>query len=263
MLSKENFDLESLRVVDLDWLGGKRVFGGDEVMTYGELDITSFGLGFSKGFLKMGGEKDGKAVARYLNWVKLREDGLEGNIYEHCELVRVLCRDFVGERIGILTEDLRDFDSVVLDHNDYQAGQSPDLCRVAAQWLSDFVGGVNGGDFRENLHGLVDRDLAAKLIWLVDCFGEGKHLPVMDPYVELGAIHLVERMKELGWRTGDDTFFIQVRRTGDEFWPYERRVLVGDMGEDLRKEGVGKVRTKRLFDCIGMTYFTGHEVVRR
>lgn len=217
----------------------ERVDRGTEGEKFSGLQVTDLGLGFDTGFLLVTSEE--VASERHSKWRLMQEQGLGEFLTARSVLVKV----FAGQdkRFGILAEDLTAGGAVVYEFDDLDRPGKPPLQPAlmveASQWHAGFCAKLNEGPVQEiwgRIKNTENNDLRAALEWsygfYIEELGEEK-LPQMDFRLERDVQKLLGLLEENYWQPTVDSFFILTRKTADVSWPYERRIIVGDLGRGL------------------------------
>ena len=240
-------------------LGGKRFHRGREgTVKYSDLDISSHRLGHQQGFLSLDSGDGSEIKKRYEKWKLLQSDGFSGDTFELC--LPVVAKDQQGvNRFGLLTEDLVSENSAIIDLVSYRTGERPAIMAEAAIWLHNFMGKLQIGDVRSNIQGISNVTLKAALIRQYDRHVGGKSratMPGWDPFVEEQAEDLSSNLEKRGWKATGDNFFLQISRFHQDWWPYRRKLLIGDLGIGLEKSSPARVERGQMYDLIQYSYFS-------
>lgn len=256
----QELGIERPVVVDLDSLGGERFWRGYEgAGKFCNIDISALGLGQARGFVHADPGDGAEIRRRYEKWLLLKRDGFSESTFHLCVPVVVQGQD-VGTRLGLLSEDLVSRDSDIIELFSFRAGMDSDLTREAASWLSQFMRNLNRGNIHENIMSIPHASLREALQRQYDQYvvGRGKgSVPKWDPFIEEEAIDVLNRLEMSGWSATGDNLFLHISRTHQDWWPYRRELIIGDLGLGLSKGPQARVERGEIYDLIQYSYFVG------
>jgi hypothetical protein len=255
----QELGIEQPITLDVVRLGGRRFLRGlERTVKYGDLDISSFQLGHQQGFIHLDSGDGSEIKKRYLKWQLLKNDGFSEHTFQLC--LPVIARDEQGaDRFGLLTEDFVTQDSDIIDLVSYRTGERPEIVDEAARWLKGFMSKLHEGNLENNINQIANSSLREALgkHYERTVVKEGKNrMPRWDPYIEAEAEALFSDMETKGWSATGSSFFLQILRTHQDWWPYRRKVLIGDLGIGLNKAPSQRVEKGHIFDLIQYSYFT-------
>lgn len=255
----QELGIERPIAMDIVRLGGKRFRRGVEgTEKYGDLDISSYHLGPQRGFVHLDSGDGSEIKERYLKWRLLIKDGFSEHTFKLC--LPVVARDERDvNRLGLLTEDLVSLDSDIIDLVSYRTGERPEIMEEAARWLDSFMIKLHDGNVEHNIEDVSNASLRAALKRHYEraVVGEGRtSMPRWDPLVEEEAETLFMGLETKGWGVTGSNFFLQFTRTHKDWWPYQRKLIIGDLGIGLNKAQSARVERGQVYDLIQYSYFT-------
>jgi len=270
LLSQQEVERPRSEVIHLDT--AREIMRGNEGRKFIGLDVRSLDLGFSTGFLSI--DDSDYAQARHSKWQMLRQQGLNRYLTQHNILVEAV--DERGARqAGTLCEDLCADGSVIFEKEDYDllAGpQRPPLLVEASRWLIQYIDRLNQGspeEIRDRIHGIEDFRIRDGFRWSYDFYirdGKQSQLPRLDPLSELAVQDVLQMLEGRGWSVGHEVFFILTSRTSNPMWPFERRVIIGDLGGFLLPRsdtpGMDRWHQDQLYGMLDFIYTMGTQAPR-
>lgn len=257
----QELGIEKPITLDVLRLGGKRFHRGIEGMhKYVDVDISRLGLGVERGFVHFDSGDGSDVKSRYQKWQHLRSDGFSDHTFQLC--VPVLAQDERGvEQPGLLTEDLVTDDSDIIDLISYRTGERTQIIDEAAKWLEQFMAKLHEGTLQENIDRIPQPALRTALQRQRQEHLAKQHdtskMPGWDPFIEAEAAALLSRLEIKGWGATSSAFFLQISRTHQDWWPYRRKLVIGDLGAGIEKKPSSRVERGKVYDLIQYSYYTG------
>lgn len=220
---------------------------GIEGEKFYQVDVFGLRLGFNKGFVTVA--SDEIIDRKYTNWKSMKNDGLGNYLVRNCVKAELPNSNDLS---ALITEDLRSEGWDVYEFNMlYRRNILPGkIVGEANQYMFNYIDQLNlDSDPVKNIQQIKDNGIKAVFSWFADVYinqFKKDNLPLIDPYMEKELFNMLQMMKEKNWTARTESIFLMTRKNNKANWPYERKVILGDIGEGIYKGSPGGLDTKHL-----------------